>query len=76
MPLAVDDGEGLFFLDLPLAERAHVECVQCDLLALRELGGMAERRVQRCRSHAESIVTPPRWTHDEIERVPETSDAI
>ena len=55
MPLTVHDGEGLLLLDLAVAKRPHLKCVERDSFALRELGGVAERRVQGGRGHAESI---------------------
>ena len=55
MPVAVHDGEGFLFVDLPVAKRLHLKRVERDSFALGELGGMAERRVQGGRGHARSI---------------------
>jgi hypothetical protein len=45
-PLAVHEGEGFFLLDFSVAQRPHMGRVESDLLALGELVGVAERRVQ------------------------------
>jgi hypothetical protein len=55
MPLSIHDGEGLLLLDLAMAKRPHLKCVERYAFALRELGGVAERRVQGGRGHAGSI---------------------